>query len=125
MNWQHAKALREERGKAVAAMQAMLSKCNDEKRDLSGEETESFDKLHKRAEDIKGQLDRYDVATKLAGETTKTETRQAPGRDDVNTPEAHAEQQAKEQRAQVDNYLRSGVIAPTETRALTTSGAGI
>ena len=127
MNWIHAKALREERAKAVNDMQTMLSKANDEKRDLTAEETTNFDALHKRAEDVKGQLDRYEAAQKLTGELAAKggEQRQQPGRDDINTPEQQADQQAKEARSQVDAYLRRGVIEGGETRALTTSGAGI
>jgi HK97 family phage major capsid protein len=127
MNWIHAKALREERAKAIADMQTMLGKANEEKRDLTGDETTGFDALHKRAEDIKAQLDRYDAAKKLASELAAKggESRQQPGREDINTPEQKADQQAKEARSQLDTYLRTGSIAPAETRALTVSGAGV
>src|SRR5690349_18823344 len=111
MNWIHAKALKEERAKAVADMQTMLGKANEEKRDLTSAETESFDTLHKRAEDIKGQLDRYDAAQKLAAELANkpgSENRQQPGREDVNTAEQKADQQAAEARSQFDTYLRTG-----------------
>lgn len=127
MNWIYAKALREERAKAVADMQVMLSKANDEKRDLTAEETTSFDTLHTRAEAVKGQLDRYDAAQKLASELAAKgdETRQQPGREDINTPEQQADAKATEARSQFDTYLRTGSISPSETRALTVSGAGV
>jgi len=59
-------------------------------------------------------------------ERSGTEQRgQQPGREDVETPEQEADAKAKEVRAQLDRYLRTGVLAPVETRALTVSGQGV
>lgn len=127
MTWIHKKALTEERAKAIADMQSMMTLANDEKRDLSDTETTGFDALHKRAEEIKGQLDRYDTASKLAAEAApkSNETRSQIGRDEISTPGAQADAKATEIRAQFDAYLRTGSISPLETRALTVSGAGV
>src|SRR5258706_3425004 len=123
--WQRIKALREERGQFLADMKAILKKAEDEKRDLSAEENTAFDTLNSKAEQRKTDIDRYERAQALEVELLAKSNEQRAGREDINTPEKQVDQQAKEQRAQVDRYLRTGAIAPAETRALTIAGAGI
>lgn len=126
MSWQILKRYREERGDCLNKMKAITQKANDEKRDMTEAEVTEFDDLHKKAETRKADIERVEKAVALEAELAKKdESRQQPGREDTNTPEQQADQQAKEQRAQVDQYLRTGAIAPTETRALTISGAGV
>lgn len=115
------KRLTEERGALVQKMQAMLKKCNDEQRDLTPEENTEFDTHHKRAEDIKGQLDRYEQFEKLATSAKPTEQRQQPGRDDIGTPEQQDEQRAKLEADAFRSYLRGTVT--NEQRDYLTSGS--
>jgi HK97 family phage major capsid protein len=122
--WQRIKQLNEERGQFLNEMRGILKKAEDEKRDLTAEEHTSFDALNAKAEQRKADVDRYEQAKALESELAN-KGQQRAGREDLNTPEAQAEAKAKEQRAQVDAYLRTGTLAPAETRALTVSGAGI
>lgn len=139
MNWVHAKALREERGKLINDMQGLLKKANDEKRDITADEQNQFDTMHKRAEDIKSQLDRYEQAEKLAAELAKNGgdnggQRQQPGRENVGTEEQADEQRAKLEadafraylRGTVSNEQRNYLVQGTENRAaMSTSAIGV
>jgi HK97 family phage major capsid protein len=122
--WQTIKRLNEERGQFLNEMRGILKKAEDEKRDLTPEEHTSFDALNTKAEQRKADVDRYEQAKALEADLAN-KGQQRAGREDLNTPEAQADAKAKEQRAQVDQYLRTGHIAPAETRALTVSGAGV
>lgn len=122
--WQRIKQLKEERGQFLADMKAILTKAETEKRDITAEESTRFDDLNSKAEARKADIDRYESAKALEAELSQRQEQRA-GRDAVNTPEQQVEQRATEQRAQVDSYLRTGTIAPAETRALTISGAGV
>jgi HK97 family phage major capsid protein len=124
MNWATIKRLNEERGAALAEMKTILTKAETEKRDLTAEENTAFDALNTKAEQRKADIDRYEQAKALEADLAN-KGQQRAGREDLNTPEGQAEAKAKEQRAQVDAYLRTGTLAPAETRALTVSGAGV
>ncbi len=123
--WQKIKELREQRGQALADMKGILNKAETEKRELTAEESGKFDELNTQAEARKADIDRYERAKALEAELGNKPPEQRAGRDDVNTPEQKADQQTKEQRAQFDRYLRTGVLPTGETRALTVSGTGV
>ena len=123
--WTKIKALREERGQMLNDMKALLTKAETEKRELTKEEDVSFNDLNTKAEQRKATIDKYEQAQALEAELASKKPEQRAGRDDINTPEQIANAKTQEQRSQVDRYLRSGTIDGVETRALTTSGAGI
>jgi HK97 family phage major capsid protein len=125
MNWIQIKALTEQRGQVLADMKAILKSAEDAKLDLTPEQNTRFDDLSKRSEEIKATIDRYETAKRLDVElASKTdETRQQPGRDDVNTPEQQAELKADEFRAEFGRYLRGG--NPMELRGLTVGTVGV
>lgn len=123
--WQTIKKMREERGQLLADMKAILTKAETEKRDITADESAKFDELNGKAEQRKLDIERYERTQALESELSAKSGEQRAGRDDVNTPEQQADQKAKEQRAQIDTYLRTGGIAPAETRALTVGGTGV
>lgn len=125
MSWQILKRYREERGECLNKMKALTGKANQEQRDLSEAEVKEFDDLHAKAEQRKADIERVEKAVALEAELTAKNGEQRAGREDINTPEQQADQKAKEARSQFDTYLRTGSIAPAETRALTISGAGV
>jgi HK97 family phage major capsid protein len=85
--WQRIKALREERGQFLAQMKAVLKKAEDEKRDLTAEETAQFDDLNTKAEQRKADIDRYERAQSLEAELAQRgQPGQQPGRDDTEQP---------------------------------------
>jgi HK97 family phage major capsid protein len=122
--WQKMKQLREERAQFLGQMKAILKKADDEKRSITAEEDTHFNDLNAKAEERKVEIERYERAQALEAELA-AKGEQRAGREDVNTPEAREADKAKEQRAQFDSYLRTGVLPSTETRALTVSGAGV
>lgn len=123
--WQKLKALREERGQFLADMKSILKTAEDEKREISADESVKFDDLNTKAEQRKTDIERYERAQALEAEIVAKSGEQRAGRDDINTPEALAEEQAKERRSQIAHYLLTGVLPPSETRAVTVSGTGV
>lgn len=122
--WTKIKALKEERGQMLADMKAILNKAETEKRDITAEESAKFDELNTKAEARKTDIERYERAQALETELGQRQE-QRVGREALNTPEQQADDRAKEARAQLDRYLRTGVIENHETRAITVSGAGV
>jgi HK97 family phage major capsid protein len=126
--WQKIKALKEERGLFLQQMKAILKKSEDEKRDLTQAEDKEFNDLNTKAEQRAADIQRYERTQALETELAKQgKGEQRAGRDDLNTPEQHAEQAKREQRAAFDKYLRFGKSEMTgdEVRALTVTGAGV
>lgn len=123
--WQKIKALKEERGALLHEMKQILKKAQDETRDITAEESTTFDELNGKAEARKLDIDRYETAKALEAEIGQQKQEQRAGREDINTPEQQADAKATEARSQFDSYLRTGSIASAETRALTVSGAGV
>jgi HK97 family phage major capsid protein len=129
MSWQQIKQLKEERGQVLADMKSLLKKAEDEKRDLSAEEDGKFNEFNTRAEQIKTDLERRERIAQIerdAGDAKgNDETRTQPGREDTNRRSTEADEKAQEQRAQVQSYLRTGLLPPQEQRAVTVSGTGV
>ncbi|MEM6560033.1 MAG: phage major capsid protein [Planctomycetota bacterium] len=129
MSWQTIKRLQEERGQTLADMKTILKTAEDEKRDLSTEEDQKFNDLNTRAEQQKSTIDRYEATHRLEldlrdrADRSKDQDEQRFGREDLNTPEQQADEQAKEQRQQFGRFLRG--TSPSELRALTVSGTGV
>ena len=121
MNWIQIKALNEQRGTVLMEMKNILKTAEDAKVDLTPEQATKFDELNKRSEDIKSSIDRYEAAKRLDAEIG--ERRQQPGREDINTPEAQADDVAKEYRSQFGSYLRGS--NPLELRGLTVGSVGV
>lgn len=119
--WQKIKALREERGQFQADMKAIMKTAEDEKRDMTAEESTKFDELHGKFEARNQDISRYErLQSNDAQLADKGEQR--AGRDDINTPE-QADEVAKEYRSQFGKFLRGA--SPLELRALTVSGQGV
>jgi len=128
MDWTMKKKYTEERGKLIADMQTLLKTANDETRDLSAEENGKFDEMHKRAEEIKSQIDRYEQFEKLAisGNNQRQQQQQQPGREDIDTTDKREKREAEERRAAFNQYLRHGILPNAdEQRAVTISDAGV
>src|SRR5262245_58021971 len=106
--WQRIKQLKEERGEKLAAMKALLTKAETEKRSLTAEEDTQFNTLNTDAEQRKVEIERYETAQRLETELAAKPGEQRVGRDAIDTPEQQADEQAKEQRAQFHQYLRGG-----------------
>lgn len=70
MPWQKIKALREERAKLSADMQAILDKADSEKRDLSADEEGKFGEMNKRAEAALKELGRYESVAQIGAAAT-------------------------------------------------------
>jgi HK97 family phage major capsid protein len=127
--WQTIKRLNEERGAFLGQMKSLLKKSEDEKRDLTPDESTQFNDFNTKAEQRKADVERYETARSL--EASIAERNGNPehrlGREDLDTPEQKAEQTKKEQRAAFDKYLRFGKseMRTEEVRALTVTGAGV
>lgn len=123
MSWKQLKALTEQRGQALADMKALLKKAEDEKRDLTADENTQFAELNTRSEGLKTQIERYEQAQKLEGELAQRNGgEQRAGREDVNTPEQTAEQDATEARSAFNEFCRTGEIRATNTITTATGG---
>ena len=84
--------LRDQRGKLVADMRAMLDKAETEKRDLSAEETNAYDTLHAQQDSLGQRISREERQVELDREAA-----------------TKASDEKKDEPAQ----KREGVIAPT------------
>lgn len=125
MSWQTIKRLTEERGQTLADMKAILKTAEDEKRDLNTEEDQKFNDLNTRAEQIKIDVERRERIAAIEKDTgSRNETRDLPGREDIDTRANEKDEKAQEERAAFDSFLR-GTATADEQRALTTSGMGV
>lgn len=130
MNWIQAKRLREERTQLLANARSILKTADDEKRELTSDETAKFDEMIAQAETKKSSLDRYDryVQSVGAGDEKREAT---PGRDSID-PDDKAVIETRERTA-FSSYCRGRSTAEdtqflqygTEYRAaLTNAGIG-
>ena len=142
MNWKEIKAKQEERGKLLSDARKYLETAATEKRSLNDEESGKFDSLHKQAEDIKGEIERYETQLRAQHESSEIEKRSQVGRSEQPNADGEksvAEQaplaggkrklNAVEERA-VDSYLRGKltlreVSDNPETRAVAKSDLGV
>lgn len=69
MSWQRIKALKDERGEILKAMEVIVKKGEDEKRDLSGDESGQFEQLSLKADAKLKEVQRYETleGLKFAG----------------------------------------------------------
>lgn len=127
MSYQQIKALTEQRGQTLADMKAMLTKAETEKRDLTAEESKTFDDLSAKAEGFAAQIKHYQQLAD--GEKASAELRakaegqgeQKPGREDTGTPKQRDAAKATEYREAVDAYIRHG----EKRAALSVTGMGV
>src|SRR5687768_16861018 len=90
--WQQIKQLTEQRGTILAEMKGILNKAQEEKRELTPEQSTQFDTLNAKAEGIQQNIERcqkvYQFEQQAAsGNGGGNGTEQRIGRQDVNTPE--------------------------------------
>ncbi len=127
MSWQAIKKLNEDRGQVMADMKVILKTAEDEKRDITDDESTKFEELSAKAEVIKADVERrqrlYDIE-RDADASRSGENREKPGRADVSTRETEQDDAATEKRAAFGKWLR-GTVTVEEQRSLTISAMGV
>lgn len=94
------KELREKRANLVHQAQALLDAADEEKRDLTSEESQQFDALHKEADELKGKIDQREKHERAQAELNTPIPTVAGGKpQDRNAPEDPEERKAKESEA--------------------------
>lgn len=97
-----AKELREKRAALAKQIRALADKANNEKRDFSSEEKGNWEQVNKDYDDHTRQIDLAERAEKVEAEQRQLDTRQIPGRDNVDKPgegEDRSGQPTQEDRA--------------------------
>lgn len=123
--WQQIKAKREEQAAVFAEMRNLLKPSEDEKRDLTAEESGKFDELNAKAEGYTKSIDQLERAY-TAEKSLEERATLKPGRNPVDggdKPEqrTEVEQREEERRVAFDHYLR-GEVSDEEMRVLTIGG---
>jgi HK97 family phage major capsid protein len=111
-----AKELREKRANLATQAQAIIDLADTEKRELTAEETVSFDKFHKEIEDLRGQVERIERHEAVEQEMNESRGTRAAKEDrrgggyetaDSDVAKVRAARIEAENRA-FDSYLRNG-----------------
>ncbi|MEM7806495.1 MAG: phage major capsid protein [Planctomycetota bacterium] len=131
--WQEIKKLQEQRNQVLADMKAILTTAEDEKRELTDDESSRFDTLNTDAERIKTDVERrervyaVEQSVDADGRDPRREERSRAGRGDIdgNQPEEQREADDEVERRAIENYLRGSPINEEEQRALTITGMGV
>jgi len=112
------KKMRDERGKLVKDARAIQDKADTEERKLTAEESEQFDKLMERQQELADQIQREvdlkeaeRAAAEVEAKATKGEQR------DTTKPETPEEQRDKAVMTQFRSYLLTGQV-PMEAQEL-------
>lgn len=88
--------LRQERGTHIAAMRALTDKAEAEKRGLTTEETESWDRMDKAQEDLRTRLERLERQAELDREMAAKHSTVVTGKDGQQRSVAEVEAEYRE-----------------------------
>jgi HK97 family phage major capsid protein len=109
LSWIQIKRLKEERAQARTDLQAVLTKSETEKRDLTGEESAAFDQHEKRVNDLTTQIDRYERASGVDRTIDGTHPGRGPieGQDEHRTQEDPTITRALRRDESASDYIRN------------------
>ncbi len=104
------KELREERAALAEKAGEILTKANEEKRDLTAEEQEEFDKIHKDIEARKVTIDNQERQEQLDQELAERQDSPLPGREDTSpSDEQRTEEDRELEKASFRNWAVGGM----------------
>lgn len=112
--------LRADRARLIHQAGDLITKSKAEKRAMTAEEAEQFDKLHAAADELKAQIDREERQNELASELATVPAPVAAGREQRGTPPDAKGDDVALRNAAITAWVRGGMeeLAPEQRQVM-------